>query len=182
MTTPPPPPPAPGWYPDASGGQGQRHGDGTNWTAVAPAEFTLGTGGRDVFQLPATVLFGLGMVDLIRGIMHTFLLRWSGVHIAGFDPVSTPSDQFFLLGAFGISNFLTGFLYLLISRKARELSPYVLAIIPATYLLGVIGIGVAGVRAQADFPGKYFMMVYFAVCLVTVAVFLMQRRADRKAR
>jgi hypothetical protein len=26
------------------------------------------------------------------------------------------------------------------------------------------------------------MMVYFAVCLVTVAVFLVQRRADRKAR
>ena len=114
--------------------------------------------------------------------MHTFLLRWAGVNIAGFDPVTTPSDQFFLLGAFGISNFLTGFLYLLISRKARELSPYVLAIIPATYLLGMIGIGVAGVQAQADFPGKYFMMVYFAVCLVTVAVFLVQRRADRKAR
>ena len=99
---------------------------------------------------------------------------------SGFDPVTTPSDQFFLLGAFGISNFLTGFLYLLISRKARELSPYVLAIIPATYLLGMIGIGVAGVQAQADFPGKYFMMVYFAVCVVTVAVFLVQRGAQRK--
>ena len=71
---------------------------------------------------------------------------------------------------------------MLISRKARELSPYVLAIIPATYLLGMIGIGVAGVQAQADFPGKYFMTVYFAVCLVTVAVFLVQRRTDRKAR
>lgn len=140
------------------------------------------TAGRDIFRLPATVLFGLGIVDLIRGFMHTFLLRWAGVHIAGFDPVTTPPDQFFLLGAFGISNILTGFLYLLISRKARELSPYVLAIIPASYLLGTIGIGVAGVQAQAAFPGKYFMMVYFAVCLVTVAVFLVQRRADRQVR
>ena len=138
------------------------------------------TAGRDVFRLPATVLFGLGIVDLFRGFMHTFLLRWAGVHIAGFDPVTTPSDQFFLLGAFGISNLLTGFLYLLISRKARELSPYVLAIIPATYLLGIIGIGVAGVQAQAEFLGKYFMMVYFAVCMVTVAVFLVQRGAQRK--
>lgn len=138
------------------------------------------TAGRDVFRLPATVLFGLGLVDLFRGVMHTFLLRWAGVHIAGFDPVTTPSDQFFMLGAFGISNLLTGFLYLLISRKARELSPYVLAIIPAAYLLGVIGIGVAGVHAQAAFPGRYFMMVYFAVCLVTVAVFLVQRGAQRK--
>ena len=138
------------------------------------------TAGRDVFRLPATVLFGLGIVDLFRGFMHTFLLRWAGVHIAGFDPVTTPSDQFFLLGAFGISNLLTGFLYLLISRKARELSPYVLAIIPGTYLLGMIGIGVAGVQAQAAFAGKYFMMVYFAVCMVTVAVFLVQRGAQRK--
>ena len=128
------------------------------------------------------MLFVLGIVDLIRGFMHTFLLRWTGVNIAGFDPVTTPQDQFFVLGAFGISNVLTGFLYLLISRKARELSPYVLAIIPAAYLLGGIGIGVAGVHSQAAFPGKYFMMVYFAVCLVTVAVFLVQRRADRKAR
>ena len=140
------------------------------------------TAQRDIFRLPATVLFALGILDLIRGIMHTFLLRWAGVNVAGFDPLTTPSDQFFMLGAFGISNFLTGFLYLLISRKARELSPYVLAIIPATYLLGMIGIGVAGVHAQAAFPGKYFMMVYFAVCLVTVAVFLVQRRADRKTR
>ena len=133
------------------------------------------TADRNIFRVPATVLFILGIVDLIRGVMHTFLLRWAGVHVAGFDPVTTPSDQFFMLGAFGISNFLTGFLFLLISRKARELSPYVLAIIPATYLLGMIGIGVAGVQAQAVFGGRYLMFVYFAVCVVTVAVFLVQR-------
>lgn len=140
------------------------------------------TAGRDSFRLPATVLFVLGIVDLIRGVMHTFLLRWSGVHVAGFDPVTTPSDQFFMLGAFGISNFLTGVLYLLISRKARGLSPYVLAIIPATYLLGMVGIGVAGVQAQALFGGRYFMIVYLAACVATVAVFLAQRGAQRKGR
>ena len=140
------------------------------------------TAGRDIFRIPATVLFVLGIVDLIRGVMHTFLLRWAGVHVAGFDPVTTPPDQFFLLGAFGISNLLTGFLYLLISRKARELSPYVLAIIPATYLLGMIGIGVAGVHGQSAFSGRYLMFVYFAVCVVTVAVFLVQRGARRQSR
>ena len=140
------------------------------------------TAGRDIFRIPATVLFVLGIVDLIRGVMHTFLLRWAGVHVAGFDPVTTPSDQFFLLGAFGISNLLTGFRSLLISRKARELSPYVLAIIPATYLLGMIGIGVAGVHVQSAFSGRYLMFVYFAVCVVTVAVFLVQRGARRQSR
>ena len=84
-----------------------------------------------------------------------------------------------MLGAFGISNVLTGFLYLLISRRARELAPYVLAIIPATYLLGMIGISVAGVQGQSAFDGKYFMMIYLATCVATVAVFLAQRGAHR---
>ncbi|MFY9336818.1 MAG: hypothetical protein WAP49_04580 [Mycobacterium sp.] len=140
------------------------------------------TAQRDIFRLPATVLFALGILDLIRGIMHTFLLRWAGVNVAGFDPLTTPSDQFFMLGAFGISNFLTGFLYLLISRRARELSPYVLAIIPATYLLGMIGIGIAGVQGQSAFDGKYFMMIYLATCVATVAVFLVQRANQRHRR
>ncbi|MEX1175068.1 MAG: hypothetical protein WEB51_05820 [Mycobacterium sp.] len=39
-----------------------------------------------------------------------------------------------------------------------------------------------GVQAKAVFAGKYFMMVYFAVCLMTVAVFVVQRRADRQVR
>jgi len=138
------------------------------------------TAGRDIFRLPATVLFILGIVDLIRGFMHTFVLRWSGVHIAGFDPVTTPTDQFFMLGAFGISNILTGVLYLLISRRARELSPYVLAIIPASYLIGLIGIRIADVSGQSAFGGKYLMFGYFAACVITVAVFLIQRSAARK--
>ena len=140
------------------------------------------TAQRDIFRLPATVLFALGILDLIRGIMHTFLLRWAGVNVAGFDPLTTPSDQFFMLGAFGISNFLTGFLYLLISRRALELSPYVLAIIPATYLLGMIGIGIAGVQGQSAFDGKYFMMIYLTTCVATVAVFLVQRANQRHRR
>ncbi len=51
--------------------------------------------------------------------------------------MTTPQDQVFLLGVFGISNFLTGFIYLLISRKAKELAPYMLIIIPLTYHLGL---------------------------------------------
>ena len=97
-------------------------------------------------DLPARVLFGLGIYDLIRGVMHTLLLRWSGIHVAGFDPSSTPVDQFFMLGAFGISNLLTGCLFLLISRRAPELSVWILGIIPATYLVGLLGIRSSGVH------------------------------------
>jgi len=134
---------------------------------------------HDIYWLPATVLFFLGVWDLVRGIGHTFLLRYSAEHGAGFDPVSTPSDQLFLLGVFGISNFLTGFVYMVISRRARELSPYVLIIIPSTYLLGMIGIRVSQVHPQAAFNGKHFMAVYFVICLVTFAIFLVQRRMQK---
>jgi hypothetical protein len=89
------------------------------------------------------------------------------------------SDQVFLLGVFGISNFLTGFIYFLISRKARELSPYVLIMIPLTYLLGLIGIWSGGVHGQAAFEGKYFMLVYFGVCVITFIAFLIQRSAQK---
>jgi hypothetical protein len=135
---------------------------------------------KDVFWLPSMVLIFIGALDLVRGFMHTFLLTWSAVHIAGFDPTTTPADQFFLLGVFGISNFLTGFLYFLISRRARELSPYVLIIIPLAYLLGMIGISISHVHMQAAFEGKYFMMGYFAVCVVTFIVFLVQRSMQKK--
>jgi hypothetical protein len=135
---------------------------------------------KDIYWLPSTVLFFLGTLDVIRGFMHTFLLRWSAVHVAGFDPVTTSPDQLFLLGVFGISNFLTGFLYFLISRRAREISPYVLIIIPLTYLLGIAGIKIAGVQMQAAFDGQYFMFVYLALCVITFIVFLIQRFAAKK--
>ncbi len=135
---------------------------------------------NDIYWLPSTVLFFLGILDLIRGFMHTFLLRWSAVHVAGFDPAATPPDQFFLLGVFGISNVLTGFLYFLISRRGREITPYVLIIIPITYLLGIAGIKIAGVQMQAAFGGQYFMFAYLALCVITFIVFLIQRYPAKK--
>lgn len=134
---------------------------------------------RDIYWLPALVLLFIGGLDLLRGFMHTFLLTWSALNIAKFDPAA-PQDQFFLLGVFGISNFLTGFLYLLISRKAREISPYVLILIPLAYLLGVAGIRAGGVQPQAAFEGKYFMLVYFVICVLGFAAFLV-RKIGRKA-
>lgn len=37
-----------------------------------------------------------------------------------------------------------------------------------------------GVKPQAVFGGKYFMMIYLALCVATVAVFIAQRGAQRK--
>jgi hypothetical protein len=135
---------------------------------------------KDIYWLPSTVLTFIAGLDLLRGFMHTFLLTWSATNIAKFDLTTATPDQFFLLGVFGISNFLTGFIYLLISRKARQLSPYVLILIPLAYLLGLAGISVSGVHAQAAFEGKYFMLVYFGICIVTFAFFQYQQWAQQR--
>ena len=105
-------------------------------------------------------LLVLGCVDLIRGFVHTVALEYAAANIAGVTDV----DAIFLLRTFGISNYLTGALFILIALKAKELAPYVLALIPLCYVFGML---VSPPVAQtAQFNGKYFMMVYFAVCLV----------------
>ena len=76
-----------------------------------------------------------------------------------------------MLGTFGISNFLTGFIYLLISRRSPELSPYVLALIPGAYLLGLIGIWSNGIHGTSTYLGRYLLFIYFAICIVTVIYF-----------
>ncbi len=130
---------------------------------------------KDIFKLPANVLFFIGLLDVLRGFMHTFLLNWSATNIAKLDIISSPNDQIFLLGVFGISNFITGFIYLIISKKARNLAPYILILIPLTYLFGLCGIWSNNIHGQAEFNGKYFMFVYFAICIVTFCIFLIQK-------
>ena len=136
---------------------------------------------KDIFWLPSTVLFFIGGLDVLRGFMHTFLLTWSASNIAKLNMAIASSDQVFLLGVFGISNFLTGFIYFLVSKKARELSPYVLIIIPLTYLLGLIGIWSGNVHGQAAFEGKYFMLVYFSICIITFVTFQFQKLTQDQA-
>jgi hypothetical protein len=131
---------------------------------------------NDIYKVPSRVLFGLGIYDLIRGFMHTFLLRWSGTHIAGFNPETTPIDQFFMLGTFGISNLLTGLIYLIISWRSPNLAPYVLALIPASYLLGLIGIWSNGIHGSSAYAGRYALYVYFAICILTLIYFGISRK------
>jgi len=137
----------------------------------------MGDKGNNIYKLPATVLLILGFVDCIRGFLHTFLVNWAASTFAKLDLSVVRSDQLTLLGAFGISNLLTGFIYIVISKKASNLSPYILGIIPAAYLLGFIGLKMAGINAQASFYGKYFMLAYLAVCIITLGIFLCLKRS-----
>ena len=137
---------------------------------------------KDVFYLPSLVLFVLGLVDLLRGFMHTFLLRWSADAFAQLDLTTNAADQLFLLGIYGISNYLTGVIYLLISRKARNLSPYILGIIPLVYFFGIIVLRLVGVFPESTFNGKYFMLTYFGVCILTFINFMINKNKKKSLK
>ena len=119
-------------------------------------------------RLARTVLLILGVVDIIRGVMHTFVFTWAAENIAKIDP---HPDALMLLGVFGNSNFLTSAVYLLIAIKAREIAGYVLEFIPFAYFVGIVGVRTNGVTMQSAFNGQYMMFVYFAVCIVAFVYF-----------
>lgn len=113
----------------------------------------------------------LGSYDLVRGFMHTILLHYSATHIAVLDlSGSTASDQLRLLGAFGISNFETGIMLILMGIFARGLAMIMLAVIPIVALIGTFAIrfNSAGyLPSQAEWGGLEPMMVYLGICVLT---------------
>jgi hypothetical protein len=119
-------------------------------------------------KISAIVLILVASLDILRGVLHTFRIKYAMLNGAKIEPVT---ESLVLMGAFGISNFLTGFLYLLIVWKAKKIVPYVLLIIPFSYFLGGIGVRYSNVVLPADkFRGQYIMYYYLSICLL-VALF-----------
>jgi len=115
-------------------------------------------------KINAVVLFCLGLLDLLRGFMHTFNINWASANIAKIDP---HPDALMLMGSFGISNFLTGFIYLYIVWKVKEKASIILFLIPAAYFIGVVGMKLSGIYMQSEFNGQYMMYVYMAICVLS---------------
>lgn len=126
------------------------------------------------------VLACLGGVDLVRGVLHTFLVQHSAVDVAGLDLTHSGQDQLLLLGAFGISNFLTGALFLAVAYGAKQLVPAVLAIIPTAYALGFIAFRLNNIHPEAPFPGRSFMLVYASVSILTFVASIVAMRRQRR--
>lgn len=57
-----------------------------------------------------------------------------------------------------------------LSKKSRKVSPYIIAMIPLAYTVGIIGLKSGAVNAKAEFNGKYCMLVYdnlyFNICKI----------------
>ena len=112
------------------------------------------------------IMIGLGCVDLIRAFMHTVILEYAATSIFVIDTSGGVDNQIFLLGVFGISNYITGCIFILIGLYARHLVPVMLPLIPIIYFGGYALI-TRVTTPNAQLGGGPFMLVYFAVCAVT---------------
>jgi hypothetical protein len=111
------------------------------------------------------IMVCLGCLDLIRGFIHTFLLEYAAFNIFVIETSGGVDNQLFLLGIFGISNYLTGIMFILIGLTARRLVPIMLPIIPITYFGGMALISRVA-KPTAQLGGSTFMLVYLGVCIV----------------
>jgi hypothetical protein len=133
----------------------------------------------------SVVAIALGCLDLIRGFMHTILLEYAALNIAGLDlSTSLAGDLLQQMGAFGISNYLSGIMLIMIGWKARHLALAMLGVIPVAYIIGAIGINInsAGYApSQAAWGGAMPMLVYLIICGITfiAGVWITQYRKKR---
>lgn len=113
-------------------------------------------------KIALVVLGIIAFMDLLRGYMHTFNIWYASENIAY---MTQTADTMMLMNTFGITNFLTGFVYILIIVKAKELAPYVLTILPLSYLIGIISIKITGISQiqTAEWNGQYMMYVYLTL-------------------
>ena len=124
------------------------------------------------------VMIALGCIDLFRGFIHTVLLDYAATNIFVIDISGGVENQMFLLGIFGISNYLTGILFILVGLRARELVPIVLPLIPLVYMFGTALISRV-VTPTAQLGGGPYMLVYFVVCIVTFVAVLVVNFMNR---
>ena len=124
-------------------------------------------------KINAVVLFLAGSMDMIRGYMHTYQVRHAAENFAKIELIS---DSLVLMSAFGISNFLTGFIYFLVLWKAKKLAPYVLLLIPISYFIGGMGMRLSNVQLESEFKGQYMMTYYLTICLVAALLYFLSKK------
>jgi hypothetical protein len=117
------------------------------------------------------VAIALGSLDIVRGFIHTVLLEYAAANIAGLDLSTTQAgDLLQLMATFGISNYLTGVMLILMGWKARPLALVMLGVIPLAYLIGMVTLRVHSVgyaSSQAAWGGLPMMMGYLLISTIT---------------
>jgi len=111
------------------------------------------------------LLIALGCIDLFRGFIHTVLLEYAAYNIFVIDTTGGIENQIFLLGLFGITNYLTGIMLILIGLSARHLVPIILPVLPFIHIAGSALVRNVAIPT-AELGGLTFMTIYFATCIV----------------
>ena len=127
----------------------------------------------------------LGVIDLLRGFMHTVVLPYSATHIACLDLTGPAApDLLRLLGLFGISNYITGATLILTGLYARPIALVLLGLIPAFYGLGLLTIHAAMnpyPPSTAQWGGRPFMMINLSLYVLTflAGIFVLRHRKTK---
>lgn len=113
----------------------------------------------------------LGCIDIMRGLMHTVLLEFAATDIAGLDLSSSQAgDLLQIMATFGISNYLTGAMLILMGWKARPLALAMLGVIPVAYLIGMVALRLYSVSyspSQAAWGGIPMVVGYLLLSIIT---------------
>ena len=130
------------------------------------------------------ILLVLGCVDLFRGVLHTIFLRFAAENIMGLNLAAEADNQLLLMGTFGISNYITGIVWILIAFKARNIVQWILLVIPGSYALGTIFIRfVYGVESSSKLGGLPMMIGYMIVCIGTfIAILIWKKIKETKTK
>ena len=111
-------------------------------------------------------IFMYGLIDIVRGILHTIFVKHASENIAGLVKkdmsVQRKNNIYTLMNGFGVSNFQTGIIKLLISRN--EYKKKYNNIFLLQFLLFVFGFSNSYIQnindVDAELPGRYFMSIY----------------------
>ncbi len=130
-------------------------------------------------KIAVIVLGVLAVMDIFRGYMHTFNIWYASENVAQM--TQTP-DTMNLMNVFGVSNFLTAFIYFIVIKKAKEIAPYILIAIPTSYLIGIISSSLTGVSAmqQSSWNGQYMMYGYLIVSFIVGLNYILRKNETVK--
>ena len=119
----------------------------------------------------------IGVINLSRGILHTFLVEFAATSIAGLDLSIARDELLNLMNVYGWSNIIEGILFIVIASKSRNLAP--LALILAGLFTPMVALtnNLANISlAGADWSGAILMLgVYMPLCFLPVIVFYIQK-------
>nr|WP_147661466.1 hypothetical protein [Candidatus Prometheoarchaeum syntrophicum] len=113
----------------------------------------------------------IGIIDIVRGLMHTFFMEQAIATFAHLDYSATNiSDQLFQMNTLGISNIISGILFIIVALKAKKYADIALLYLVISHIIGFISIPINNIENTSDFLGKYIMLAYIGLCLLAFIV------------